>query len=136
MTQTAAHNRDSARSRWNERVRACGLAAIAGIIVPVLFALVTRVWGANTLGWPCFRSLVVFMYPFATVPARVSLYPLFALSMALNACYYSMVALIAIFLRGRMVAGFVVALVVFLVAVVVGTVLHVAFADFGAIHVR
>lgn len=120
----------------SSRNRVLSVAVAAGIAVPFAFAWIVYVWGVSTLAWPGFRLLLMFAYPFATVPARSSLYPLFAVTAALNGAYYACVALIAIYARKRGASTFIVALVVLLAAIVAGSVLHLAFVDFGAIRMR
>jgi hypothetical protein len=124
--------------RMSPRVRLHGLsfAVAAGVVVALAFALIVHSWGAKTLGWPAFRSLLVFVYPFTTVPIRTSLYGVFVLTAVLNGCYYGCLALLAIYMRTRVASAVVVAIAIVLVALVTGPVLHVAFQDFGAIHMQ
>jgi hypothetical protein len=124
------------KSDCRERARLIGLAAAAGAVVPFLFAAVVQIWGSETLTWPTFRALLVLVYPFARVPVTASLYSLFLFTTALNACYYALIALVAIFVRGRAASALVAVLVVLLIVVVAGPALHLIFENFGAISIR
>jgi hypothetical protein len=123
------------RSR-HERLRVFSLAAAIGAFVPLVFAATVHVEGARTLEWPAFRSLLMFVYPFATVPVRSSLYLLFVLSVALNVCYYILLALVTTVVRCRAVSTVVMVLVVLLLAAVAGPALHLAFEALGLMSMQ
>jgi len=118
------------------RARQTCLAAAVGAAIPFFFAAVVQIWGSETLAWPAFRAMLVFVYPFARVPVTASLYPLFLFTTALNACYYGLTALVAVFVRQRGASALVAVVVVLLIVVVSGPVLHLMFENLGAIRIR
>jgi hypothetical protein len=122
--------------RTREWLRVLSFAIAAGILVPFAFAWIVDVWGGETLAWPGFRTMMVFVYPFASVPIRTSVYGVFVLTAVLNGWYYACLALLAIYMRRQMASGLLVAMVVLLVVLVAGPVLHVAFRGLDAIQMR
>jgi hypothetical protein len=124
------------KSSSSRQLRVVSFAVVAGIVVPLVFALIVHAWGAQTLAWPGFRSLLVFVYPLATVPVTTSLYGTFAVTALLNGCYYGCLAVFTMYLRRRVASVFVLLTVVLLVVLVASPILHLAFENLGAIRMR